>query len=113
MSISIDRAAAEKRIEKLRAELERHNYLYFAEGKPAISDQQFDRLMRELVDLERQYPELITPDSPSQRVGGKPIEGFRTVQHAVRMMSIDNTYNESELRAFDERVRRGLGGEQP
>src|SRR5688572_29819627 len=106
-------AADAKRIEQLRAELDRHNYLYFIEGKPQISDQQFDRLMRELVELEAKRPDLIAPDSPSQRVGGKPIDGFKTVEHAVRMMSIDNTYSEEELRAFDERVRKALEGQKP
>src|SRR5262245_13975377 len=106
-------SANAKRIEKLRTELDHHNYLYFIEAKPAISDQEFDRLMRELIDLESKHPELITPDSPSQRVGGKPIDGFKTVEHAVRMMSIDNTYSEEELRAFDERVRKALDGKKP
>jgi len=100
-----------KRIEQLRRELHRHDYLYYVLAQPEISDQEYDRLMHELIALEQQHPELITPDSPSQRVGGEPIEGFRTVEHAVRMMSIDNTYNEAELRAFDDRVRRGLDGQ--
>lgn len=98
-----------QRIEKLREELHRHNYLYYVEAKPEISDQQYDRLMRELSDLEKEHPEFDSPDSPSHRVGGEPIEGFKSVTHAVRMMSIDNTYSEGELRAFDERVRKGLG----
>src|SRR6185436_16606871 len=106
-------SADAQRIERLRAELDRHNYLYFIEAKPQVSDQEFDRLMHELIDLEAKHPELITPDSPSQRVGGKPIDGFKTVEHAVRMMSIDNTYNEEELRAFDERVRKALDGQAP
>src|SRR6185312_423229 len=80
--------------------------------RPAVSDQEFDRLLRELADLEAAHPELITPDSPTQRVGGEPIDGFRTVEHSVPMMSIDNTYDEAEVRAFDERVRKLLG-EQP
>lgn len=99
-----------QRIEQLRRELERHNYLYYVENRPEISDRQFDAMMRELIELEQAHPELQSPDSPSVRVGGSPIEGFRTVEHAVPMMSIDNTYNEAELRAFDERVRKGLGG---
>jgi DNA ligase (NAD+) len=101
------------RAAELRDEIDRHNHLYFVAGKPAISDQQFDRLMRELTELEAQHPQLRTEDSPTQRVGGQPIEGFRTVEHAVRMMSIDNTYDAAEVRAFDERVRRGLDGETP
>lgn len=103
----------EQRIDKLRTELNHHNYLYYIQAKPEISDQQYDRLMRELIELEAEHPELLTPDSPSQRVGGEPIETFRAVEHAVRMMSIDNTYSEGEVRAFDERVRKALGGEQP
>jgi DNA ligase (NAD+) len=102
-------ASVEQRIKKLRQELEHHNHLYHVEGKPQISDQEFDRLMRELIELEKANPKLLTPDSPSQRVGGQPIEGFKTVEHAVPMMSIDNTYDESEVRAFDARVRKALG----
>src|ERR1041384_848845 len=104
---------AKKRIEKLREELNRHNYLYHVQAMPQISDQEYDRMMQELAVLEAAHPELVTPDSPTQRVGGQPIEGFRTVDHVVPMMSIDNTYDEKEVRAFDERVRKGLGGEQP
>ena len=65
--------------------------------------------MRELQRLEAEHPELVTPDSPTQRVGGRPVEGFATVEHLAPMLSLDNAYNEEELRAFDERVRRGLG----
>ncbi len=98
---------------KLRDEINRHNYLYYVEAKPQVSDREYDRLLRELTDLEAAHPELVTPDSPTQRVGGQPLDAFRTVTHAVRMMSIDNTYSEEDLRAFDERVRKALGGEQP
>jgi DNA ligase (NAD+) len=103
-------SAIEQKIEKLRQELERHNYLYY-QGKPQISDREFDAMMRELIELEKAHPELLTPDSPSQRVGGQPIEGFKTVEHSVPMMSIDNTYDEAEVRAFDARIRKGLGDE--
>ena len=102
-----------QRIQKLRDELNRHNYLYYVENRPEISDREFDRLMQELIDLERTHPELITPDSPSQRVGGEPLDALRAVRHAVPMMSIDNTYSEQEVRAFDERVRKALGGQTP
>jgi len=105
-------ASVQQRVKELRRQLEHHNYLYYVEAKPQISDQQYDRLMRELIDLETAHPELLTPDSPSQRVGGQPIEGFRTVEHAIPMMSIDNTYDEAEVRAFDARVRKGLGDGQ-
>jgi len=101
-------SSTEQKIEKLRQELERHNYLYY-QGKPEISDREFDAMMRELIELEKAHPELLTPDSPSQRVGGQPIEGFKTVEHSVPMMSIDNTYDEAEVRAFDARIRKGLG----
>ncbi|HTW93761.1 MAG TPA: NAD-dependent DNA ligase LigA, partial [Tepidisphaeraceae bacterium] len=104
---------AAQRITYLRRELDRHNRLYYVENRPEISDEEFDALMRELIDLEGKHPELQSDDSPSRRVGGEPIEGFKTVAHAVAMMSIDNTYDEAEVRAFDDRVRRGLGGEQP
>jgi DNA ligase (NAD+) len=100
-------------IGELRKQIERHNYLYYVEAAPEISDREFDRLMQRLCELEEQHPELVTPDSPTQRVGGQPINGFRPVRHAVPMLSIDNTYSEGDLRAFDARVRRGLGGERP
>jgi DNA ligase (NAD+) len=103
-------APVEQRIKKLREEIERHNQLYY-EGKPQVTDLEFDRLLRELIDLETAHPDLLTPDSPSQRVGGAPSEGFKTVEHAVPMMSIDNTYDETEVRAFDTRVRKGLGAD--
>ncbi len=92
----------------LCAALETHNYRYYIQAAPTISDQEYDRLMQELLDIEAAHPELVTPDSPSQRVGGAPADGFVSVYHQVPMLSIDNTYNEAELRAFDTRVRRGL-----
>src|SRR5438874_13428050 len=98
----------EKRAEELRRQIEHHNYLYYQEAKPEISDREFDRLLEELKKLETEHPNLITPDSPTQRVGGRPIEGFHTVRHRVPMLSIDNTYNAEELREFDRRVRKGL-----
>ncbi len=101
-----------KRIEELREEIRRHDHLYYVQAEPEISDREYDRLMEELKQLETAHPELITSDSPTQRVGGRPLEGFTSVRHAVPMMSIDNTYNEGELREFDDRVRRGLGGEK-
>lgn len=101
------------RIEALRREIERHNCRYYVENDPEISDLDFDRLMQELQDLEAQHPELALPDSPTQKVGGAPIEGFRQMEHPVPMLSIENTYNESELREFDARVRRLLESEKP
>ncbi len=99
---------AAARIEHLRAELRRHSQLYFVEDSPQISDQQYDKLLKELEDLEAKHPDLITPDSPTQRVGGEPIEGFQTVAHAVPMLSIDNTYSRDELRAWYDRTRKAL-----
>lgn len=96
-------------IERLRDEIRRHDELYYQQARPEISDQEYDALMRRLLELEEAHPDLVTPDSPSQRVGGKPIESFGTVKHAVRMMSIDNTYAEEEVREFDTRVRKLLG----
>jgi DNA ligase (NAD+) len=98
-----------ERVAWLRREIERHNYLYYVEAKPEISDRQYDRLLQELIELERQYPELASADSPSQRVGGAPISGFRKVTHTIPMLSIDNTYSEAELRKFDADVRKALG----
>jgi DNA ligase (NAD+) len=96
-------------IEQLRAALHRHNRLYYVDAAPEISDREYDRLMEKLTSLEAEHPELISADSPSQRVGGAPIPEFATVNHAVPMLSIDNTYNFDELREWDARVRRGLG----
>jgi len=98
-----------KRIEKLRAEIRRHDYLYYVLNQPQISDLQYDKLFSELKSLEEAHPELITADSPTQRVSGQPLEGFATVRHAVPMLSMDNTYNADELRAFDERIYKSLG----
>ena len=102
----------EKRIEDLRREIDHHNRLYYLDATPEITDQEFDALLRELQGLEAAHPELITPDSPTQKVGGAPIEGFTQVQHAVPMMSLDNTYSEEELRAFYQRVQKGLGRDE-
>jgi DNA ligase (NAD+) len=99
------------RVAELRRQIDRHNYLYYVDAKPEISDREFDRLLEELQALESQHPALITPDSPTQRVGGEPIAGFRTVKHREPMLSIDNTYSADELREFDARVRKLLGSE--
>lgn len=95
-------------IARLRAEIHRHNRLYYVDAAPQISDRDFDRLLKQLESLEAEHPELITPDSPTQRVGGEPIEGFATVKHTFPMLSIDNTYSYDEVREWDARVRRGL-----
>lgn len=98
------------RMEQLREDLRHHNYVYYVEGRQEISDREFDALMEELQRLEADHPELATPDSPTQRVGGEPLDSFSSAEHLEPMRSIDNTYNEGELREFDARVRRGLGG---
>lgn len=97
-----------REIAELRREIDRHNRLYYVEAAPAISDREYDRLLKRLEDLESAHPELISPDSPTQRVGGAPIEAFETVRHAVPMLSIDNTYTLDEVREWEARVRKGL-----
>ncbi len=97
-------------IADLRRQIQRHDRLYYVEAAPEISDREYDALMERLRTLETAHPELIIPDSPTQRVGGEPIAGFAKVTHAVPMRSVDNTYDEGQLREFDERVRKGLGG---
>lgn len=101
--------AVRERMRRLEGELRRHTELYYQKAAPEISDQAFDAMMRELRGLEEAHPEWASPDSPTKRVGGAASEGFAHVEHAVPMMSLDNTYSEGELRAFDARVRKGLG----
>jgi DNA ligase (NAD+) len=102
------------RIEELRTLIRHHEERYYIHNAPEISDEEFDRLLHELERLEAEHPDLVTPDSPTQRVAGRPTEGFPTVEHLTQMLSLDNAYNEEELRAFDERVRRGAGaGDAP
>jgi DNA ligase (NAD+) len=98
-------AATAHRLEHLREEIRRHEYQYYVLDTPQISDAAFDALMRELKELEAKHPELITPDSPTQRVGGKPKEGFAKVPHSRPMLSLDNVNSEEELRDWDRRVR--------
>src|SRR6185437_10095451 len=107
--LSMD-AALHSRIEHLRETIRHHEYLYYGLDAPEISDAEFDKLMRELVALEADHPDLITPDSPTQRVGGKPKEGFPKVPHSRPMLSLDNVNSEAELRDWDRRVRE-LAGE--
>jgi DNA ligase (NAD+) len=101
-------ASIENRINTLRDEIRKHEYLYYITAQPEIDDQQFDELMHELESLEEQHPELAAPDSPTQRVGGEPLEGFETVPHRTPMLSINNTYSEGELRDYHNRVIKGL-----
>src|ERR1700693_33564 len=97
------------RAEKLRREIERHNRLYYQEAAPEIAD--FDRLFQELLRLETEHPELAAPDSPTQRVGAAPSEGFAEVTHRVPMLSLGNAFDEDDVAAFDRRCREGLGVE--
>jgi DNA ligase (NAD+) len=102
---------ARAQIEKIRAEIRRHEYLYYVADNPEISDQGYDKLLQQLITLETEHPELITPDSPTQRVGGQPREGFVTVVHETPLYSLANAYSYEELREFDVRVKKGLGRE--
>ena len=97
-----------QRIEELRQEIRHHNRKYYVQDNPEISDYEYDQLLKELEALEEQYPLFITPDSPTQRVGGEPAEEFATVEHRVAMLSLDNTYSYDELTDFDGRVRKLL-----
>src|SRR5258708_2068141 len=97
-------------IEQLREELRHHEHQYYVLDDPEITDAEYDALLRRLQALEAQHPELLTADSPTQRVGGKPREGFIKVRHSSPMLSLDNARNETELREFDRRVRELLGG---
>ena len=108
-SLSADKDSV--RAAELRSELNRHNRLYYLEARSEITDQQFDALLRELQEIEARRPELITPDSPTQRVGGAPIDGFQQIAHTAPMMSLDNTYSEAELTTFYQRLQKGLGRE--
>ena len=102
--------SAEKLVERLRDEIRRHDDLYYLHETPEVSDREYDALMEQLRELETKHPELITPDSPTQRVAGRPAEGFPESVHRVPMLSLDNSYNIDELRAFDERCRKLAGG---
>ena len=99
------------RIKKLREQIEHHNRKYYIDAQPEISDREYDLLMEELIRFEHESPDLITPDSPSQRVGGSPLKEFRTVTHRAPMLSIANTYSEDEIREFDVRMKKNLAGE--
>ena len=99
---------ADQRIQELRDELRHHEHLYYVMDAPEITDAQYDALTNELRALEAEHPELVTADSPTQRVGGKPKEGFAKVAHSRPMLSLDNAYNEDELRAWEQRVRGAL-----
>src|SRR6201988_3126091 len=96
------------RIQELRRLIRYHEERYYVLADPEIADAEFDALMHELEHLEAEHPDLVTEDSPTQRVGGRAVAGFESVEHLQPMLSLDNAYSDEELRAFDERVRRGL-----
>src|SRR5258707_3666750 len=105
------RAEAKARHARLVEEIRAHDHAYYVETKPTISDQAYDRLYHELLDMEKEFPDLVTPDSPSQRVGGEPLTEFKPVAHLTPMMSLDNTYSQEEARDFVARVQKLLPGE--
>src|SRR5688572_20940177 len=104
-----DKTSAEKRIKKLSEEIERHNHKYYVEDAPEISDFEFDKLLEELITLEKLFPELVSPNSPSQRVGGAVTKVFKSVKHRYPMLSLSNSYSEEDLLDFDRKVHEGLG----
>ncbi len=108
----MDRQKAKKEIEKLKEEIRRHDRLYYAENSPEISDREYDVLMKKLDALEKDYPELVTSDSPTQRVGGEPSREFPPAKHLAPMLSMDNTYSADELREFDKRIKKNLEGKE-
>jgi DNA ligase (NAD+) len=111
-SMSGDETRAAKRVAELHREIAKHNRLYYEEAAPTISDRDYDRLYKELVDLEAEFPNLITPDSPTQRVGGTPLQAFAQIEHRVPMLSLDNTYSEDEIANFYKRITRLLPDEK-
>ena len=107
-----DETHAAKQMERLRDDIRKHDRLYYEEAAPVISDREYDRLYKELVDLETQFPDLVTSDSPTQRVGGKPLKAFEQVSHLIPMLSLDNTYSEEEVENFYARIQRLLPNEK-
>ena len=105
----MNRGEAARRAEQLRGEIQHHDHLYYVKGKPQLADAAYDELLRELVDLETRYPELVSPDSPTQRVGGKVQDGFREARHLTPMLSLESLMTADEVREFDKRTRKGLG----
>ena len=109
----MNRKQAEARIAKLQTAIRHHDYLYYVEDRPEVSDEEYDKQYRELVALEEQFPDLVSEDSPTQRVAGKPLDSFPTVEHAAPMLSLESDQDEGVLRRFDERLRKGLGPDFP
>ncbi|MCD6574662.1 NAD-dependent DNA ligase LigA [Candidatus Aerophobetes bacterium] len=110
---NISKEEVKKEIEKLRKEIRYHDYRYYVLDEPEISDAEYDKLMRRLQELEKEFPDLVTPDSPTQRVGAPPREEFGTVRHSIPMLSLSNAFEETEVYDFDRRVRKGLNGKKP
>ena len=110
--MNMNKEQAQKKIEKLRQEINFHNYRYYALDDPVVSDAEYDRLMRDLENLEKEFPDLTTPDSPTQRVGAPPLDKFEEVRHSLPMLSLANAFEEEEVREFDARVKRFLKTEQ-
>ncbi|WP_456387333.1 NAD-dependent DNA ligase LigA [Desulfolithobacter sp.] len=108
----MDREQARKHLAELREQINYHNYRYYVLDDPVISDGEYDQLFGELLELEEQFPDLVTPDSPSQRVGGPPLDRFETVEHPLPMLSLDNVFSEGELREFEGKIRRFLQWEK-
>jgi len=109
MDRNISKEEAKKRIEELKEQINYHNYRYYVLNSPVITDEEYDQLMRELQELEKMFPDLVTPDSPTQRVGAPPQEEFGTIIHEIPMLSIQDARNEDEIREFDRRIKRQLG----
>lgn len=109
MNLSMKKKDVKTEIKKLREELNYHNYKYYIENNPVISDYEYDQLLKKLEAFESKYPELITPDSPTQRVGELPLDGFKTVEHKIPMLSLANSYTYEELQDFDERIKKNVG----
>ncbi len=110
--MTVDEKQAAKRLQQLRDEIRKHDRLYYDEAAPIIGDREYDRLYKELVEVETQFPDLVTPDSPTQRVGGKPLQAFEQVSHLIPMLSLDNTYSEEEVKNFYARIQRLLPNEK-
>ena len=105
----MNQSRVEKQVKQLRKIIRHHDYLYYVLNKPEISDSEYDKLMTELKNLEEQYPDLVTADSPTQRVGATPLEEFGTVQHTRPMLSLDTALDEEDVIRFDDRIKRELG----
>ena len=108
----MDKSSAKIKIEKLSKELHEHNYNYYVLSRPAISDYQFDIMLKELMDLEEKFPELLSESSPTQRVGSKPLSGFTKITHGSQMLSLDNAFSIKDLEDFDKRIKERLGLEE-